>query len=87
MKEIDFINWLDGFLILSVAKTLNENQVQEIKNHIELVKSKRDFNLSEQTLNNQEYCARTIKMEEIKEFSETLADSMLIDSKFTLYTC
>lgn len=35
MKERDFILWLHGFFEISQAKTLNENQVRIIKDHLE----------------------------------------------------
>lgn len=40
MNERDFIYWLNGFLELSGATTLDERQVQEIRNHISLVMQK-----------------------------------------------
>jgi hypothetical protein len=40
MNERDFIYWLQGFLELSGATTLNEQQVKIIKDHIALVMTK-----------------------------------------------
>ena len=40
MQERDFIYWLNGFLELSGATTLNEEQVKVIKEHIALVITK-----------------------------------------------
>jgi hypothetical protein len=40
MNERDFIYWLQGFLELSGAKTLNEQQVKIVKDHIALVMTK-----------------------------------------------
>jgi len=40
MQERDFIYWLQGFLELSGATTLNEEQVKVIKEHIALVMTK-----------------------------------------------
>lgn len=37
MTERDFLYWLQGFLEMSEAKTLDEKQVQIIKDHIKLV--------------------------------------------------
>jgi hypothetical protein len=37
MNELQFCYWLQGFFELSNPKTLDENQVQEIKNHLNLV--------------------------------------------------
>ena len=36
MTEKDFILWLHGFFEISNAKTLDENQVTIIKNHLKL---------------------------------------------------
>lgn len=40
MNERDFIYWLQGFLELSEAESLNEKQIQIVKDHIELVLKK-----------------------------------------------
>lgn len=40
MNERDFLYWLNGFLELSGSVTLNEKQVQVIKEHIALVVTK-----------------------------------------------
>lgn len=37
MNERDFVYWLQGYLEMSGAKTLNEEQVKIIKDHIKLV--------------------------------------------------
>lgn len=34
MTEKEFVIWLHGFLEISGAKTLDENQLQVIKNHL-----------------------------------------------------
>ena len=41
MQERDFIFWLQGFLELSGAITLNEQQVQVVKEHLALVLNKK----------------------------------------------
>jgi len=38
MNDLNFCYWLKGFFEISRADSLNEVQVQEIKNHIDLVK-------------------------------------------------
>lgn len=40
MDQRDFIYWLNGFFELSAATTLNEQQVQVIKDHLALVMTK-----------------------------------------------
>lgn len=40
METRDFIYWLNGFFELSEAKTLNEKQVEQIKDHLSLVLKK-----------------------------------------------
>lgn len=40
MDQRDFIYWLNGFFELSAATTLNEQQVQVIKDHLNLVMTK-----------------------------------------------
>ena len=40
MDSINFTYWLNGFLELSGATTLNEQQVQVIKEHLALVMTK-----------------------------------------------
>lgn len=40
MQERDFVFWLNGFLELSGATTLNEQQVQVVKEHLALVMTK-----------------------------------------------
>lgn len=40
MDEKNFVYWLQGYLELSGAKELNEQQVQVIKDHIQLVMKK-----------------------------------------------
>lgn len=40
MTERDFIYWLQGYLEMSGAKSLDEKQVQIIKDHIGLVLNK-----------------------------------------------
>lgn len=37
MTSRDFVYWFQGFLEVSEAKEINENQVQVIKNHLNLV--------------------------------------------------
>lgn len=37
MNERDFVYWLQGYLEMSEAKTLSEEQVKIIKDHIKLV--------------------------------------------------
>lgn len=37
MKAVDFVYWLQGVFELGDIKTLNEEQVTKIKNHLKLV--------------------------------------------------
>lgn len=37
MKATEFVYWIQGFFELTDSKTLNEKQVQTIKNHLKLV--------------------------------------------------
>ncbi|SRR3990167_3048198 len=37
MNERDFLYWLQGFLEISGTKTLDENQIQIIKDHLNVV--------------------------------------------------
>lgn len=40
MNPINFVYWLQGFLEIGDPKSLNEVQIQEIRNHISLVLTK-----------------------------------------------
>ena len=40
MTERDFVYWLQGFLEVSQASTMNEQQVQIVKDHLALVLTK-----------------------------------------------
>ena len=41
MNPINFVYWLQGFLEIGDPKSLNEIQIQEIRNHIALVLDKK----------------------------------------------
>lgn len=46
MNPINFVYWLQGFLEIGDPKSLNEVQIQEIRNHIALVLDKQTPNLN-----------------------------------------
>lgn len=87
MTERDFLYWLNGYLEFSKTKTMTEEQVTEIRNHIALVMNKVTPELPKKedglkTLNGLRKEVDTTRYCECKKTTAVLTDPL-----FPIITC
>ncbi len=88
MNELNFCYWLKGFMEIQNPKTLDAKQVQEIKNHLDLVFLKVTPELNNITVEEKRYCSCAGSELPIMYCSNIIPkNEVVMDLKYVNITC